>query len=192
MANLMSVSAVRRRLSVDGFHKMGEAGIFHEDDRVELIEGDLFEMPPIGSNHAGTVMLLDRLLQQAVGDSAIVSVQSPLRLSDDSERLPDLMLLRPREDFYTTAIPAPADVLLLIELAVSSVEYDRNTKLPLYAQHCVPEVWLIDVLQRQLEASSEPLDQGYTNFETHCAGLLAPRLLPDLKIQITRILARPA
>jgi Uma2 family endonuclease len=102
------------------------------------------------------------------------------------------MLLRPREDFYTTAIPAPADVLLLVEVAVSSVEYDRNTKRPLYAQHCVPEVWLIDVLQRQLEASSEPVDQGYANFETHRAGLLAPCLLPDVKIQITRILARPA
>ena len=124
---------------------MGEVGIFTEDDRVELIEGEIIQMTPIGSPHAGRVARLNHVLMTAVGDRAIVQVQNPVILSPETEPQPDLMLLRPREDFYTGGHPQPKDVLLLIEVAHSSLNYDRNRKIPLYAAHGIPEVWLVDV-----------------------------------------------
>ena len=124
----MSIPAetLRHRLTVTDFHRMGEAGIFHEDARVELIEGDIIDMAPIGSSHAGVVKRLARLLMQGVGDKAIVSVQDPVILGPRSEPEPDIALLRPREDYYTRAHPTPGDILLIVEVAESSLTYDRE------------------------------------------------------------------
>jgi Uma2 family endonuclease len=112
-----TLCAFKHRLTVADYHKMGEAGIFDEDARVELIEGELFDMPPIGSGHAGVVMIFIRLFTRAVGDLAIVGAQTPIVLGAESEPQPDILLLKPRDDFYTRSHPTPEDVLLLIEVA---------------------------------------------------------------------------
>jgi Uma2 family endonuclease len=134
----------RHRLSVDDYHRMGEAGVFAPNARVELIEGEVIDMAPIGTRHASVVKRLNAALSSAAQGRAIVAVQDPLNLSADSEPEPDLMLLRPRADFYSHAHPAPADVLLLIEVAQTSIGYDRDVKVPLYARHGVSEVWIVD------------------------------------------------
>jgi Uma2 family endonuclease len=135
----------RHRLTVDEYYRMGHAGVFAPDARVELIEGEVIDMAPIGTRHASAVKKLNALLSAAAGGSAIVAVQDPLRLSDASEPEPDLMLLRPRADFYAHAHPGPADVLLLIEVSDTTVAYDRGIKLDLYAKHRVAEVWIVDL-----------------------------------------------
>src|SRR5918997_6720202 len=120
----MSVQIARRHFTVDDFYRMLEAGILTEDDRVELIDGEIIEMSPIGSRHASCVMRLNAVLTKRLGDTAIVNVQNPLRLSTRSEPLPDCSLLKPREDFYSRAHPTPDDVLLVVEVADSSIGYD--------------------------------------------------------------------
>jgi Uma2 family endonuclease len=125
---------------------MAEAGIFTEDDRVELIEGEVVAMSPIGPRHAACVRKLARLIRDRVSSTAaIVDVQDPIRLSEHSEPLPDISILRPRDDFYADGHPGPEDVLVLLEVADASVMYDRNTKLPLYARAGIAEVWLVDL-----------------------------------------------
>lgn len=127
-------------IAVADYHRMGETGILGEDERVELIDGEIFEMPLIGSPHGGRINQLNRLLTKAVGESAIVSIQNPFVLDDRSEPEPDLALPRPRTDFYTASHPCASDVLLLIEVTDSSLQIDRDIKVPLYARHGIPEV----------------------------------------------------
>jgi Uma2 family endonuclease len=153
---------VRHHLfTIDEFHKMGEVGIFCEDDRVELIEGELIDMSPIGSNHAGTVMWLIALLGTAVSGRAIISPQNPVRLGERSEPQPDVTILRYRSDFYRSAHPQPEDVLLLIEVADTTVRYDREIKIPIYARYGIPEVWLLDLQQERIEIYRQPSSEGY-------------------------------
>ncbi|MDQ3564751.1 MAG: Uma2 family endonuclease [Pseudomonadota bacterium] len=120
----------RHRLTVDDYQRMGEAGILDRNARVELIAGEIIDMAPIGSLHAGTVKRLIRMLERTVGDAAVLSVQDPIVLGPYSEPEPDVALLKPREDFYTTAHPVPDDVLLIIEVADTTVRYDREVKVP--------------------------------------------------------------
>jgi Uma2 family endonuclease len=157
----MSIAIVRRRFTVDEYHRMGRAGIFSEDDRVELIEGEIVEMTPIGSRHAGFVNRLNRLMTSLVADRALVAVQNPIRLSSESEPQPDLALLRRRDDFYAQAHPEPGDVLLVIEVADTSQAYDRTVKLPLYARAGIPEAWIVDVAGPTLEVHRAPSPEGY-------------------------------
>lgn len=164
--------------TVEEYRRMGETGIFHEDDRVELIEGEIIEMSPIGSPHSGTTTRLQTLLIRAIGDRGIVSSQNPVLLGDFSEPQPDIALLRPRDDFYTRSHPTPADVLLLIEVAESSLSYDRDLKLPLYARHGIPAVWLVDLQNRQLLLFSQPMETGYQAMET--ADISHPIAVPGL------------
>lgn len=172
-------------LSVRDFYKMGEVGILGPDDRVELIEGALIDMAPIGSPHAGMVTRLTNLFAQLLAGRAVLSPQNPVRLGEHSEPQPDLTVLRAREDFYADAHPEPADVLLLIEVADTSVRFDRETKVPLYARHGIPEVWLIDLNARRVEVHRGPMGGAYRerrfpeNTET-----LGPALLPDVAIAL--------
>jgi Uma2 family endonuclease len=136
---------LRHRYTVVDYHRMGEVGILAPDARVELIDGEIIDMPPIGFRHTGHVDKLTRLLVMACGEHAIVRVQSSIRLGSYSEPQPDISLLRPRGDFYTTGFALAPDVLLVIEVAATSLKYDRTVKLPLYARHAIPEVWLIDL-----------------------------------------------
>jgi Uma2 family endonuclease len=140
---------------------MAAAGILPRDARVELIDGDLIDMAPIGSRHAGVVRRIARLLERAVGDAAIVSVQMPIALDESSEPQPDIALLEPRSDFYTPAHPTPKDVMLIVEVADSSLPYDRDVKLALYARHHILEVWLVDLKHDEITRYRNPHPDGY-------------------------------
>ncbi|NBC17495.1 MAG: Uma2 family endonuclease [Bacteroidetes bacterium] len=150
------------RFSVGDYHRMGEAGILGPEVRTELIDGEVVEMPPIGHPHAGTVNLLSDLLKEAVGRKAIVAVQNPVWLDDYTEPLPDIALLRPRADYYRNGHPSPDDVLLLIEVADTSLAYDRDVKLPRYARAGIPEAWLVDLGGRRLTIHRLPAGGAYT------------------------------
>lgn len=135
---------VRRRLSVDDYYRMAEVGILDRGARVELIDGEIIDMSPIGVVHPALVNVLVRYLSQHFGDSTFVSSQNPLRLDHENEPEPDLTVLRPRSDCYCTAHPTAADTLLVIEVADTSLAYDLDVKVPLYARFGVPEVWVIE------------------------------------------------
>ncbi len=186
MGNMSELMAqVRHRVSVWEYRKMAEAGIFGEDDHVELIDGEIVDMAPTGSRHASVVTrLLNRLLNCIAENQAIVKVQDPLHLDARSEPQPDLMLLKPRDDFYAAAHPEAADVLLLIEVGDASARFDREVKLPLYARHGVVEVWLIDLDTRQVEIcrSPQPESGDYAERTTVASGRIAPRLLPECQV----------
>ncbi len=179
----------RRKLDVRDYHRMGEAGILTADDRVELIEGELVAMAPIGADHAGKVNRLNRLLVRAAGDRAMVAPQNPVRLSDHSEPQPDFALLRPRADFYESGTPTPADVLLLIEVADSSLRFDRLVKLPLYARHGIREVWILDLNAGAVEIHRGPGPQGYASSRRAARGeAIAPEALPGMALQVEAML----
>ena len=145
-------SALRHRFDVDDYYRMAEAGILSRADRLELIEGEVVDMAPIGAAHGGKVNRLTSLVGRlAAGGQVVASVQGPLRLGPHSELQPDLMLLRPRADFYESGHPTAADVLLLVEVADTSLAWDRGPKLALYAWHGVPEVWIVDLAGREVE-----------------------------------------
>jgi len=163
---------------------MGEVGILSEDDRVELIEGQLVAMAPIGSAHSGTSIALTQLLSRAVGDRAFVSVQNPIRLDDYSEPQPDFALLRPRADYYRRATPVPADVFVLIEVSDSSLKYDRSVKRALYARHGIPEFWIVNLIAREVEVCRAPVGEEYTSISPVGAGAtLEPVCLPGVVIR---------
>ena len=145
MGLLEEFPGLKHRISVDAYHRMGDAGVFAPDARIELIEGEIIDMAPIGSRHASVVDQLTRIIVGAVGERAITRVQGPVRLGDLSEPEPDLALLIPRADYYRDALPGAAEVLLIIEVADSTQRLDRRVKVPLYARHGVPEVWVIDL-----------------------------------------------
>jgi Uncharacterized protein conserved in cyanobacteria len=157
----MSHQIAKRWFSVDEYYRMAEAGILREDDRVELIEGEIVEMSPIGSRHAACVGRLTEILGQLAAGKAILWVQNPVLIDEYSEPLPDVALLKRREDFYAEGHPTASDVLLLIEVADTSVEYDRNIKLPLYAKAGISEVWLVNLPQETIEIYRQPLDKTY-------------------------------
>lgn len=155
------LASAHHRFTVNDCYRMTEAGIFSEDERIELINGELFDMAPIGSFHAGMVTRLSRLLIRMVAERAVVAVQNPIYLSEHSSPEPDIALLKPRADDYMRSLPTAQDVLLVIEVADSSQHYDRHTKLPLYAKHRIPEVWLIDVKARQFDIYQQPDEEYY-------------------------------
>jgi len=149
-------------LTVDEYHRMGEAGILTEDDRVELIEGELVAMAPVGSEHIAATNALTRLLVLAVGDRGIVSVGNPVRLSRHSEPQPDFAVLKPRDD-YRTSLPRPEDTMLAVEVANTSLGYDRNVKLALYARSFIPEVWIVNLAAEEVEVYRTPVADSYTS-----------------------------
>lgn len=159
----------RRRFAVAEYHQMLAAGILAEDDRLELIAGEIIAMSPIGARHAARVNRLNRLLIMLTAGAAVVAVQNPVTL-EDSEPQPDVALLRPRADDYAAGHPGPADVLLLVEVADTSAGYDREVKLPLYARAGVPVVWLLDLAAGLLEVHSEPSPVGYRQVRRAAAG----------------------
>jgi Uma2 family endonuclease len=157
----MSVQIARRHFNVTEYYRMAAAGVLSEDDRVELIEGEVVEMNPIGSRHAACVGRLTELLGRLVGGAAIVWVQNPVRINDYSELLPDVALLKRRDDFYAQANPQPTDVLLIIEVADNSVDYDRDIKIPIYSRAGVLQVWLVNLPEESIEIYTRPLDNAY-------------------------------
>jgi Uma2 family endonuclease len=140
---------VRHRLTVADYERMAEAGILGHGERVELIDGEIFDISPIGALHAAVVNVLVRHFARHLGGATFVSSQNPLRLDDENEPEPDLSILRPRADCYAGGHPTAADTLLVIEVADTSLAYDLDTKVPLYARHGVPEVWVIEAATRR-------------------------------------------
>lgn len=176
----------KHRLNVGEYCRMAETGILAPDARVELINGEIIDMAPLGSKHAACVKRLGKLLNLRLDGTAIVSVQDPLRLSEFSEPEPDVALLKLRDDFYASAHPGPQDTLLVIEVADSSLEYDRDVKLPLYAAHGIPEVWLVDLEGKHLSTYREPSGNKYRQIETPASlDALTPRLLPRLALDLS-------
>lgn len=152
----------KRRFTVDEYHRMVDCGILHEDDRVQLIAGEIVQVSPIGSRHAAQVRRLDEVLHRLVAGRAIVSVQNPVTLDAHSEPEPDVALLAARPDFYIARHPRPADVLLVVEISDSSADSDHEVKLPLYARAGIPEVWIIDLTGPEaIEVYQAPSAQGF-------------------------------
>jgi Uma2 family endonuclease len=179
----------RHRLDVDAYYKMAEAGILTEPSRVELIEGDIIDMTPIGSGHAGNTNRLVRAFARTAAEgSVLLTVQTPLRLDGYNEPQPDVMLLRPRLDDYKAGHPSAADVLLLVEVSDSSLAYDRDTKLALYARFGVPEVWIVDIRGGAVEAYRTPKDGAYAHRDGLAAGPLSPALVPELAVDVAWLL----
>ena len=179
----------RRPLTVAEYHRMGEAGILTEDDRVELIEGQLIAMSPIGSDHSGTVNALNRMLVRAVGDRGVVAVQNPVQLDDLSEPQPDFSVLKPREDDYRRATPRPDEVLLIIEVANTSLAYDRAVKRALYARHGIPEFWIVNLAANEVEVCRGPAGDQYASVaRVGREGILEPELLPGAAIPVATLL----
>jgi Uma2 family endonuclease len=175
----------RHRLTVDDYYRMGEAGILRPGERVELIEGEILDMAPIGTRHSAAVDQLAELLRLAAGDHAIVRTQNPVLLDNQSEPEPDLALLRRRADYYRSAHPRPTDVFLIVEVADSSLGYDRDIKVPLYARHGVPEVWLIDIESRALARYREPAQGSFRRLDQPDLGTpIELHALPDVRIDL--------
>lgn len=167
---------------------MADAGLFGEDDRVELLDGEVVEMAPIGSRHAACVKWLTAFFTARLGHRAIVGVQDPMGLSERSEPQPDLTLLRPRPDYYAAGHPAPADVLLVIEVADTTVGSDRGVKVPLYAAAGVSEVWLVDLSAGEVPSFRRPAEAGYQEVRAHTAGdRLAPLAYPDAELAVAEM-----
>jgi Uma2 family endonuclease len=177
----------RHRFNVDEYHRMAKAGILHEDDRIELIEGELIEMAAVGSRHMACVNDLNRLFVSRLGDRAIVSIQNPVCLSFHSEPEPDLSILRPHPNRYRDRIPLPEDVLLLIEVADTTFAHDRAVKLPLYAAAGIPEVWIADLPRRRFLLHRTPEGNAYTDVTTVRRGTISPLAFPDVTISIESI-----
>ena len=185
----MAVQLLRRRFTVHEYHQMGQVGILADDDRVELLDGEIVEMAPIGSRHQAVVNRLNEMFTSRVADSAMISVQGPVRLAEDSEPQPDILLLRRRADFYASAHPGPEDVLLLIEVSATSAEYDREVKLPLYARHGISEVWLVGLDAGTIEVYRAPTAQGYQEVSQAGRGQrISPVALPQLELAVEDII----
>jgi hypothetical protein len=165
------------------YHRMAESGILQPDERVELIEGEIVEMSPIGARHARCVDRLNALLVPLVTGRAIVRARGPVLLSPISEPQPDVALLAWREDFYPEA-PGPSEVLLAVEVADSSLLTDRRVKVPLYGRSGVRETWLVDLVANRVEVHREPGPSGYAYARTFRGrDALAVEALPDLVVE---------
>ncbi len=178
----------RHRLTVSDYYRMAEVGILAPDARVELIDGDIIDMVPPGSLHAATVDDLTEFLGRAVPGRAVVRVQNPVRLSELSEPQPDLALLRRRDDRYRQSHPRPADVLLLVEVAYTTLRYESDTKVSLYAVHGIPEMWLVDLRGQRLVRHRAPQQGSYTLVdEPDLATPLEVSSLPGVAIDLQRL-----
>jgi Uma2 family endonuclease len=186
----MPVAVTRRRFTADDYQRMGQAGILRAEDRVELIDGEIVTMTPIGSRHCASVDRATRAFVMKAGDSAIVRVQGSVRLDFYTEPEPDLVLLRPRADFYSSAHPGAADILLIAEIAETSIDYDRDVKSRVYARSGVQEYWLADLNENVLTACSVPDGSTYRNVRRHTRGQsLAPQLLPECVVSTEDLLS---
>ncbi|MBI2490826.1 MAG: Uma2 family endonuclease [Candidatus Rokubacteria bacterium] len=185
-----TVELKRRQFSVKDYHRMIETGILTEDDRVELLEGEIVEMGRPGPPHQGTVDRLTRLFSSRLGDRVIVRVQGPVLLASvESEPQPDLALLVPRPDFYVTGHPEPPDILLAIEVMDTSVDKDRRVKLPLYARAGIAETWLVDLNADRVEVHRRPGPAGYADSRTLRRGEpLAIQAFPDVALTVADLL----
>lgn len=183
------MAIARRQFTVEDYHRMRDAGIFAEDDRVELLDGEVLLMSPIGPLHAAIVKRINTLLGQSPLGQYIVSIQDPIQLSDVSEPQPDIAILQYRSDYYGTAHPQPGDIMLLMEVSDTSLEYDLENKLPRYAESEIMEVWIIDIENQQIEQYYNPAHGSYRTKQTWLRGQsITSNTLSTLTFQVDHIL----
>ncbi len=188
MSAMMEEPLRRHLITVDEYHRMWETGILDPDARVELIEGEIIDMPPMGPPHGAEITVLNQLLVRAVGDLAIVRCQLPIILSERSEPVPDFALVKPRADFYSTRHPNATDTLLIVEVSHTTLRYDRKVKVPLYARHLVPEVWIVDIGGEQIHFFRSPAAGEYKDVSSTTAPA-ATRLsaLPGITVDLSQL-----
>jgi Uma2 family endonuclease len=181
----------RHRITVDEYYRMAEVGLLAPDARVELIDGEIIDMAPIGNDHASVVDQLVYRFSRILGDRAILRAQGAVLLDNYSMPQPDLMLLAWREDFYRHAHPKPADILLAVEVSDSTLRYDRDTKAPLYARHGIPEYWIVDLQHDELRVYRLPQDGQYTEqVVLKKPATVVPASLPGAGIDFTQVFGR--
>lgn len=182
------IPLTQRPFTVAEYDRMIAVGILTEDERIELIEGVFVEMSPIGHRHAACIKRIIALFGSRVGPSVMLDIQNPIHLSDYSEPQPDAVLLQPSVDAYEHANPTAADVLLLIEVADSSLEYDRTVKTALYARGLIGEVWVVDLASETIAVFTDPADGRYQSVRTAKKGeSLTPTALPDLTLRVDQL-----
>lgn len=159
----MTQLSKKRLINIEEYHKMEEVGILNHLDKVELINGEILHMSPIGSKHQGVINKITNLFVPLYSGKAVVQVQGPIQIDNFSEPVPDVMLLKPRKDFYTKKHALPKDVLLLIEVANSSLQYDKKIKLPIYAQSKIKEYWIVNLQDEIIEIYKSPKNGMYKN-----------------------------
>ena len=186
----MAIALQRRLLTIEDFHQMVEAGILSEDERVELIRGEMIAMSPIGNRHAACVRRLNRAFSSRLASRAVIDVQNPIQLREQqSEPQPDIEVLRYQEDCYTAQPPKPEDVLLVVEVADSSLVYDRDVKIPLYAEAGIQEVWLVAFASDSVLSFCDPSPTGYRRVRQYRRGdMISPEAFPDEPFAVDDIL----
>jgi Uma2 family endonuclease len=186
MSAVMNDQLSRHRITVEEYYRMAEVELLAPDARVELIEGEVIDMAPIGSSHGGTAAQLTRLFVWALGEEAHLRVELPIRLDESSEPQPDLAVVLSRDDFYKTRHPTAADTLLIVEVSHSRIQYDREVKVPLYARHGIPEVWIVDVEHGELHVHRSLATGVYSDVSfTANPGVTAITALPGIAVDLS-------
>lgn len=185
----IEVEVERRVFTVDEYDRLIEAGFFRPDERLELVDGEIVTMSPIGTRHAARVGRLTDLFGARLGGNALVWVQNPVVLGERDEFQPDVAVLRRRDDYHATARPGPSDVLLLIEVADRTLTYDRSVKIPRYGAAGVSEVWLVDLQREVVLVYQTPTAEGYASSRAAGRGeQLVPTSLPGVQMDVDEIL----
>lgn len=185
----MAIQTLKRKITVNEFQLMAKTGILDEKERLELMEGEIITMTPIGDNHARCVLFLTNFFAKKLIGKVMINVQNPLQLDTISQSQPDITLLRPRSDYYQSKSINPDDILLLIEVADSSIKYDRQIKAPFYAKHGISELWIINLENQTVEIYRDPQSDGYKDCHTfHPGDKIAPKAFPAFSMSVKDIL----
>jgi len=189
----MQIEVTKKLFTVDEYYQMAKAGIFGPEDRVELIDGEVIQMCPIGDRHAGSVNRINRLFVTSFRDGAVISVQNPLQLSNYTEPEPDVVVLKPRADDYAGKKVRAEDALLVVEVADTTLRYDRQIKVPRYAAAGVPEVWIENLAADELLVYRNPGAKAYSiSLTLHRTDTISPSVFPDIVFKVDEILGPPA
>jgi Uma2 family endonuclease len=185
----MSLSLITRKFTVEEYEKMATEGIIKPDEKVELIRGEIIKMSPMGTRHAAGIARLTQLFSRKFGDLILLGVQNPIRLNNNSQPEPDLSLLIPRSDFYVAAYPCPQDIYLIIEVSDSTLDYDRYTKISLYAEANIKEVWIVNLKEECLEVYRHPLQGSYQDIQKYYRGeIIFIESFPIIELTLIEIL----
>jgi Uma2 family endonuclease len=189
VGTLTEVEVARRRFTVAELIRLSDMGFLGDDERIELIQGEIVEMSPINVPHASTVNRLNTVLSRLFAHRGTISVQNPVQLDNETLLQPDITVLRPRDDFYSMQHPSPEDVLLVIEVSDSTLQYDRRVKRRLYGAASIIEYWLVDLTKHRIEVYREPQIDGYRSMTLYSPGeTLSPLAFPDISLYVADIL----
>lgn len=183
----MTTHAIKQLFTVADYYKLVDVGILHPTDKVELIKGEIYKMSPINSKHASVVNILSRLLMSGLGDNVIVTVQNPISIDEFTEPEPDILVAHYQDDFYAKNHPSPADTYVLIEVADSSLNYDRKVKVPLYAEAGIREYWIINLKNDTVEVYTSPFKNTYQNKNTYHKGEIVTAKEIDFSIGVSKL-----